>query len=210
MHPRTDGSDQHPHLRVYDGFHCNACGERNINLEALKRHNSKQNNRDATYPAAANGRPPDIDRFVEYVYLQTWCRGPKAEYWLVRYGCSTLRQAMSTTAKAHLQSIREREAARNTSHCIAQAEPPAALTLSSLAFGEQRPWIERTGWDVMFRGRDRNILLTMISVPWQHGTQPSLQLAGRGTLGMRRVPTISAPRAVVALSAKDPLETCSK
>ncbi|KAJ3499435.1 hypothetical protein NLG97_g323 [Lecanicillium saksenae] len=57
------------------------------------------------------------------------------------------------------------------------------MVYSSLAFGEQRPWIERTGWDVMFRGRDRNILLKIIALPWSHGTQPPLPLADRGTPG---------------------------
>lgn len=54
---------------------------------------------------------------------------------------------------------------------------------SSLAFGEQRFRIERTGWDVMFRGQDRNILLNIIPLPWQRDMQPSLQLAGGGTSG---------------------------
>ena len=36
--PREDGSPEHPHLRVEDGFHCKECGYRSISLQLLKRH----------------------------------------------------------------------------------------------------------------------------------------------------------------------------
>lgn len=68
-----DGTDQHLQLQVYDGFHYSACGERDVNLEALKRHYSNQNSRRDVWPAAARDRPrlSDIDHLIEYVYLQT-------------------------------------------------------------------------------------------------------------------------------------------
>ncbi len=176
--PREDGSPAHPHLQIDDGYHCSACGERSVNLQHIKRHYSNPNPTDKVCPAAAQGRPADIDSLIEFVYLQTWCRGPAAQHWLVSCEGQTIRPVLPPKAKSHIESVRERELARHAYPSTEQASPN---TTSTLAFGEQRPWIERTGWERMFKGRDRNVLSTMLSLPWHRRTQPPLQLALPGT-----------------------------
>ncbi|KAJ6780965.1 hypothetical protein PWT90_10273 [Aphanocladium album] len=182
VQPRPDGSPPHPHLQVVDGYYCTSCGERNINLDILKRHYSRLNrDRDTVpdsnspstkpvCPAAARGRPrlAEIDKLIEYVYLQTWCRGPRSQYWLISHNGSIVRPFHSAVSADHLLSVRQHEAeamAQIESLQDATNRTSAKASGRRLTFGEESPWIERTGWEAMFRGRDRATLLQLISLP---------------------------------------------
>jgi hypothetical protein len=93
-------------LQIDDGYHCSACGERSVNLQHIKRHYANPNPTGKVCPAAALGRPADIDSPIEFVYLQTWCRGPAAQHWLVSCEGQTIRPVLSPKVKSHIESVR--------------------------------------------------------------------------------------------------------
>lgn len=193
--PREDGSPEHPHLRVENGFHCKECGYRSISLQLLKRHYTDAKPAGQVCPSRTEGesRRVDTESLIEYVYVQTWYHGPRSKYWLVSRNGSTIRPPiLSAKERGQLEAIKRREQARVDSYTRTVEQCKSPLSGSSLAFGEQRPWIERTGWEAMFRGRDLNVLSKMIYLPGQQRTQLALELAQYGTPGLEQGLTSSA------------------
>ena len=116
--PRDDRSPKHPALVVYDGFACGQCGFRTINLQLIKRHFSRSLPADYNCPCnntitTDDTNPRNLDKLIDYVYLQTWTTGPGRKYWIIEQNGTILRPGGGPEAQDHIQSVRQRERERN-------------------------------------------------------------------------------------------------
>ncbi|KAH8650434.1 hypothetical protein BGZ61DRAFT_278230, partial [Ilyonectria robusta] len=155
--PLDDGSPEHPHLRVYQGFVCRKCNTRTTNFSLLRRHISSTH----LYDKRSTRR--ELDELYDDVWLQTWTAGSNRtrKYWIIKYEGSLLR--VNDDIQAHLQSVKDRERGQNddtTNQGIIQENATTSLT-----FAEQRPWIERTGWDETYKGTSRDVLSALTDLP---------------------------------------------
>ncbi|PNP44480.1 hypothetical protein TGAMA5MH_03785 [Trichoderma gamsii] len=164
--PLEDGSLAIPQLRLYNGYICRKCNTRTIDLQLIKKHN----------PLYGKGSCPEqgidpntpSDSHIEYVYLQTWAPIHNRRYWIVEHNGTTIRPAGGQPAQDHTESVQKRE--------IERSRKFGDSNNHMLCFAEQSPWLERTGWEGMLRGRDREVLSAMIEVPRQQGGQPHVLL----------------------------------
>ncbi|KJZ69835.1 hypothetical protein HIM_10763 [Hirsutella minnesotensis 3608] len=161
--PLADGSPEHGLLRVYNGFACRKCPYRTISLQYMRRHFSDSASRHCpAYGTAHNRRATDA--LFEYVFLQAWTAGPARKYWIIEREGNLVRPAHIRGVQEHLQSVHEREQGRDVGLIVSQEA--AAPGNHRLTFAEQRPWIERTGWDEMYRDRcHRHVLPALIELP---------------------------------------------
>lgn len=105
-----------------------------------------------------------MDRFIEYVYLQTWTTGPSRKYWIVNWNGSPLRPAGGRQAQKHLESVLMRKHARGLIECNA-AITETELTPRASTFGERQPWLERSGWEAAYGGTHGHMLASLAAVP---------------------------------------------
>ncbi|KAH6974818.1 hypothetical protein EDB80DRAFT_659046 [Ilyonectria destructans] len=174
--PRADGSPEHDLLRVYDGFACSKCGFRTISLQSMRRHFSDPLSSQCPNYVTAQGRR-DIDELFEYVFLQTWATGPNREYWIIERHGSLIRPVDSQDIQDHLRSVLEREHNRDQGSSDMSLEQAGPIS-TALTFAEQRPWIERTGWDETYKDSDRReVLAALIEMPSQ--SQGQAHILGR-------------------------------
>jgi hypothetical protein len=68
--PRKDGSEIHPHLRVYDGFACSYCIFRTISKSTISRHVTDVHKQKIFELRART------DEIYIPVYLQAWTKNP--------------------------------------------------------------------------------------------------------------------------------------
>ncbi|RKK62815.1 hypothetical protein BFJ69_g16984 [Fusarium oxysporum] len=112
-------------------------------------------------------RRRDIEKHFDYVYLQTWTSGSRRRYWIIERNGNLLRPVDGEEIQNHLRVVHEREQKQG------QDEESRALQPTSvppqLSYAEQRPWIERTGWDQTYSDKGRRkvlaALITMDSCP---------------------------------------------
>jgi Orsellinic acid/F9775 biosynthesis cluster protein D len=182
--PREDGSPEHPYLRTYDGFACGGCTFRTVSLQSMKRHFSDPTMRDQCRHYGQFRSSNELDELFQYVFLQTWVSGPGRQYWLIERNGSRLRPIGGQQVQDHLRSMRERERERERrrtatatgDHCDIPSErlrapsPGSSSEPAHLTFAEKGPWIERAGWEEMYRGKSRPVLSALMERPgsWPH------------------------------------------
>jgi hypothetical protein len=165
---RADGSFVHPQLRVHDGFACRECEYRTINHNELSRHISKEH---------LNGRQasrPRLDPYYDDVYLQTWVQGTFRQYWIVQKDGSLVRPVAGRGVSEHIESAHQREHARAEEQKRIHSTNTTAPTLAGT-----RPWMERTRWEITYRGCRRDILRSLTEMPW--GSPPADHVLGRSS-----------------------------
>ena len=167
-----DGSPQHPQLRIYEGFACNQCKFRTTSLQIItKRHFSRGPEGYSCSSATAIRKfAARKDDFVEPVRLQTWITGPGRKYWIIANDGnapdSVGNRQVNTNEVDHYQSVQERENERDRIRGMRVAETWIDNSgTPSLSFAEQRPWLERTGWEATFKKKSRHLLAAIVSVP---------------------------------------------
>ncbi|KAJ4181393.1 hypothetical protein NW767_014158 [Fusarium falciforme] len=179
--PREDGSPEHTHLQIHDGFDCNGCSFRTVSLQSMKRHYSDPGMRDQCRHYGQTRPSSELDELFRYVFLQTWVNGPQQQYWIIERNGSLLRPIGGQRVQDHLRSMRERERERErirttaafgvgdchsiSSEQLQAPSPELCLGPASLTFAEKGPWIERTGWEEMYRGKDRSMLSALMERP---------------------------------------------
>ncbi|KAI8710459.1 hypothetical protein NCS52_01562900 [Fusarium sp. LHS14.1] len=165
--PREDGSPEHPTFKLTAVS--TAMGALSAQMRDQCRHYGQ------------TGPSNELDELFRYVFLQTWANGPRRQYWLLERNGSLLRPIGGQRVQDHLRSMRERERERERIrttavfgvgdyHSISPERlqaPSAGLGLgpASLTFAEKGPWIERTGWEEMYRGKDRSMLSALMERP---------------------------------------------
>jgi Orsellinic acid/F9775 biosynthesis cluster protein D len=162
---RTDGSDIHPQLIVYEGFAC--CSFRTINYHELTRHISQQH-LDGRHATSSR-----IGHLYSLVYLQTWTHGASRRYWIVKKDESTVRAVVSREVSEHIASVCQREHSRAVDQAHIRNTSPTAPT-----FAGTRPWMERTRWEVTYQGVRCDILQSLTIMPW--GSPPVDHILGPG------------------------------
>ncbi|KAL6789482.1 hypothetical protein GGI42DRAFT_347252 [Trichoderma sp. SZMC 28013] len=187
--PRNDGSPEHPLLQVYEGFACSGCRFRSLNLRLTKQHytNPLPAGQSCPYNSHETQRNSNhnIDNFIQYVYLQTWATGSARQYWTIKRDGSLFRPIGGQATQDHLKSVQQREHERNhnrgSRNLMATHD---ATTSSHLTFAEQRPWLERTGWEDTYRGRDRKLLSSLIEMPFHLPQTQPFTLAQGSMVGL--------------------------
>ncbi|OWT42309.1 hypothetical protein VFPPC_18572 [Pochonia chlamydosporia 170] len=130
---------------------------------------------------------------MEQVYLQIWNPSRNQRYWIVEHNGSTTRPTQDMKRRLdHVSSVKQRELNRfrrsgdddDDDHIIGRVDSPANPN-SRLSFGEESPWVARTGWEEMFNNKDRQMLSALITIPRRASGQtpsspPPLLLARRG------------------------------
>ena len=164
-----DGSPQHPQLRIYEGFACNQCKFRTTSLQIItKRHFSRGPEGYSCSSATAIRKfAARKDDFVEPVRLQTWITGPGRKYWIIANDGNAAdfvgNQQVNTKEVDHYQSVRQRENERDRIRGMRAAETWIDNSgTPSLSFAEQRPWLERTGWEEILRKKSRHLFLCTV------------------------------------------------
>ena len=180
--PREDGSTEIRLLRVYDGYACRLCKFRTTSLQLMKRHYTEPLTAGQGCPCDTSRAPKrsstHVDDLIEYVYLQTWKSGPGRKYWLVKKNESAIRPVGGQQGSDHLMAVREREHARTQERMKQLPNAEETTMLPRLTFAEQRPWLERTGWEDTYRGRDHRLLSALSAMPTKHAQM--LAEAGAG------------------------------
>jgi hypothetical protein len=161
-----DGSLAIPQLRLYNGYICRKCNTRTIDLQLIKKHNPLYGKGSCPEQGIDSNTPSGSH--IEYVYLQTWAPIHNRRYWIVEHNGTTIRPASGQPAQDHIESVQKRE--------IERSRRLGDSNNHMLCFAQQSPWLERTGWEGMLRGRDRAVLSAMIEVPRQQGDQPHVLL----------------------------------
>ncbi|KAJ4172151.1 hypothetical protein NW754_002339 [Fusarium falciforme] len=124
-------------------------------------------------------RRADMEAYFEYVYLQAWASGSSRVYWIVARNGQLTRPTvpvghMSGSALSRrdrigqeqqdlIRSVQEREHQRN--HGLA-ADMQTSAAGSATMYAEQRPWLERTRWEITYRNRDRSLHRCLIQTPY--------------------------------------------
>ncbi|KAI5455742.1 hypothetical protein BGZ63DRAFT_137258 [Mariannaea sp. PMI_226] len=185
--PREDGLPEHPYLRTYDGFDCDGCTFRTVSLQSMKRHFSDPAMHDQCRHYGQTRSANEFDELFQYVFLQTWVSGPGRQYWLIERNGSRLRPIGGQQVQDHLRSIRERERERErrqmttavgagdyhsmpSKRLLRASSPDLSSGSGNLTFAEKTPWIERTGWEEMYQGKNRSVLSALMERPdsWPH------------------------------------------
>ncbi|KAL9566932.1 hypothetical protein ACKAV7_008701 [Fusarium commune] len=177
--PLPDGSPEERRLRSYDGFSCLHCRYRTINLTLIIQHYSQGLPEYPQYPRRSTRRA-DIEAYFEYVYLQAWACGSSRVYWIVerdgqltrptvpvgqmRESALSLRDKNGQEQQDLIRSVQEREHERNRVP-TASVQTTAAAG-SATTYAEQRPWLERTRWEITYRNRDRSLHRCLIQTPY--------------------------------------------
>jgi len=153
--PCPDGSPVHPHLAVQCGVTCLQCRYRTTSPTLLKRHMAKEHGQRKCRDGS------DKDTLWAEVSLQSWSQQGKRDFWIVK----TIREdepslvVQSPRRKRRLSQIRkeevERLARRQQSMDAGDREDPL---LSS-------NWMRRTGWNKLFSGTDRSVLVALSRPP---------------------------------------------
>ncbi|KAH6881156.1 hypothetical protein B0T10DRAFT_518875 [Thelonectria olida] len=131
----------------------------------------------------------NLDALFQYVFLQTWVSGPGRQYWIIERNGSRLRLIGGQEVQDHIRSIREREREREHRRAAAAAgdhETPSKPV--NLTFAEKGPWIERTGWEEMYRGKSHPVLSALMERPdsWPHCLGRDYVLGRRDTDGLEK------------------------
>ncbi|KAJ0121827.1 FAD-binding monooxygenase moxY [Fusarium oxysporum f. sp. albedinis] len=188
--PLPDGSFEDKKLRSYDGFSCLHCKYRTINLTLIIQHYSQDLPNYPQHPRRCS-RKADIETYFEYVYLQTWASGASRAYWIVERDGRLVRPAVLVGSIRGLvssgqdrtgdeqqdlvDSVKAREYQRNRRLVDGPGlagDTQTAAAGSTTTYAEQRPWLERTRWEITYKKRDRSLLRRLIQAPY-------LQLHGR-------------------------------
>lgn len=67
---------------------------------------------------------------------------------------------------------------------LTEATQDAPISSRLILFAEQRPWIERTGWGKIYRGRDRELLSALIEMTFHLPEWRLFILAQGSTVGI--------------------------
>ncbi|KAJ9414771.1 hypothetical protein QL093DRAFT_2212015 [Fusarium oxysporum] len=137
------------------------CTYRTINLTLIIQHYSQDLPEYPQHPRRSTRRA-DIEAYFEYVYLQAWACGSSRIYWIVerdgqltrptipvdqmRESALSYRDKTGQEQQDLIRSVQEREHKRNrvpTAHVQTTAAVGSATT-----YAEQRPWLERTRWEI--------------------------------------------------------------
>lgn len=62
-----------------------------------------------------------------------------------------------------IKSVQEREQKRNDGLAV---EKQASAASSTTMYAEQRPWLERTRWEITYMSRDRSLHRCLIQIPY--------------------------------------------
>ncbi|KAH8750132.1 hypothetical protein F5882DRAFT_488086, partial [Hyaloscypha sp. PMI_1271] len=163
-----DNSLVHPQLRVHDGFACRECEYRTINHNELSRHISKE------HLNGWHASRPRLDSYYDDVYLQTWVQGTFRQYWIVQKDGSLVRPVAGRGVSEHMESAHQRERARAEEQKRIHSTNTTAPTLAGT-----RPWMERTQWEITYRGCRRDILRSLTEMPW--GSPSADHVLGRSS-----------------------------
>ncbi|CAM1507683.1 Fc.00g073240.m01.CDS01 [Cosmosporella sp. VM-42] len=189
----ADASPEHPQLKLHDGFACRQCQFKTIHLPAIKRHFSDPSASTCPNNAVSNTGRSNTDDLFEYVYLQTWTTGSSRKYWIIEQGGNIARPVNDQRTDEHLMAVHKREMARHQGARDKRLNEEAKqISISpnpaELSFGEQRLWIERTGWEKTYRGKSRQVLLAMTETPiWYYQQGHSLRRPGQAESGQSLV-----------------------
>ncbi|KAL6789470.1 hypothetical protein GGI42DRAFT_367014 [Trichoderma sp. SZMC 28013] len=161
--PRDDGSPEHPLLQVYEGFACSGCKFRSLNLRLTKQHYSNPLPAGQSCPYNSHEiqrhSNHNVENFIQYVYLQTWASGSARQYWTIKRDGRLFRPIGGQVTQDHFESIQHREHQRNHNRRPRNSRVTNDATTSShLTFAEQRPWLERTGWEDTMVCLDHDII----------------------------------------------------
>ncbi|KID80890.1 hypothetical protein MGU_11693 [Metarhizium guizhouense ARSEF 977] len=92
---------------------------------------------------------------------------PGRKYWIIANDGNAAdfvgNQQVNTKEVDHYQSVRHRENERDRIRGMRAAETWIDNSgTPSLSFAEQRPWLERTGWEETFRKKSRHLLAALV------------------------------------------------
>lgn len=168
--PLADASPEHAKLKVYDGFACCHCPFRTIHLPTMRRHFSATSADSCPSNTPDSRRYGNIDHLFEYVYLQTWTTGSNRKYWIIKRNGHITRPVIEQHTYNHILAVQAREVAchrdgRDNQETQMTTTAAIVPNPAGLTFGEQRPWIERTGWEKTYRGKSREVLIAIASMP---------------------------------------------
>ena len=141
--PRKDGSEIHPHLRVYNGFVCSYCIFRTISKSIISRYVTDVH-RQKIFELRAR-----TDEMYIPMYLQIWTKNPAdKQYWVVEKNRSNIRPVKRTNTYNHLKEVFKREELRIKNQKASIEQSLVALVLS---FIEIRLWLKRIDWPNIYK-----------------------------------------------------------
>ncbi len=190
--PRPDGSPEHDKLRVYDGFLCRYCPFRTISPQLIRRHLAISTfGGSDTYTCpniseVCSFRGRDIDKNMEYVFLQSWTVGSNRKYWVIERDGDIIRPPSGQDIHDHMAAVRDRQK-EFLGHEVHGEQPPRETAQPDLSLHDRRPWIERTGWDRTYRDKNHRLflrILTQVPAALPSGNPRSLVLAKPGVCGV--------------------------
>ncbi|KAL1966290.1 hypothetical protein VTN77DRAFT_4643 [Rasamsonia byssochlamydoides] len=109
-----------------------------------------------------------IDHLYDDVYLQSWTHGASRQYWVVALNGKTVRPISDPAAHEHLQALEVRERSQLAAE---QTIPAAVEEMGVSSFEITRPWMDRTGWDITYRGVRRDLLQNLTDTPYAYTCQ---------------------------------------
>jgi hypothetical protein len=104
-----------------------------------------------------------------------------------------------------LNNIRNREEGNQKQVWAAEVDPSTSSNHNQ-SFREIMPWLERTGWNKTFRGKDKNLLLSLTTKPHTHYTRLGLDL---GPNGLQSTPQDEAKLVILADIVDIMLDHCT-
>jgi len=149
---RSDYSPVHPQLALRHGYSCSLCEHRTTSSDLFGRHLRKEHGRSPAKKGLETS---------EALSLQSWSENGASGFWIIQPpgGKNTL-DAASIPRRMRLEQLHNLE---HRALSVQQANAASDVGGSDMTLVNN--WMHRTGWNELFTGNDRALLMTLSGTP---------------------------------------------
>lgn len=160
---RSDGSLPHPHLLTQRGAACKHCTYKTTSIGMLGRHLSKSHGMKRKTSGWIR------DEINDGISLQSWDQNGACGYWIVKPDGPApvpgqFDDSMHQTSLPRLSRLEELHSTERQR--IANRLSAAATDAGSTDMALTTNWMRRAGWDEMFAGANRKLLVILSQLPY--------------------------------------------